>query len=89
MSAITAHIRSSAPRHASLALRRALLGYLATLCCAPAITLGALLVSGHWDSKPPASRVVEVRCLNERLQYGIDSGRSDGLLLAKDTGRAC
>ncbi|GLY14160.1 hypothetical protein Kisp01_11760 [Kineosporia sp. NBRC 101677] len=55
------------------------------------ITLTLRAVTGDQADKTdrPVYRVVESRCFNGSIQQGIDTGRPDGLLLAKNTGVSC
>lgn len=91
MSSVTAHIRSSAPRHASPALRRIGAGLLAAVITAipTTLTLRAVTSDQPEQTDRPVYRVVESRCFNGAIHQGIDTGRPDGLLLAKNTGVSC
>ncbi|GAA3632863.1 hypothetical protein GCM10022223_58980 [Kineosporia mesophila] len=91
MTSVASHIRSSEPRHASATVRRIGAGLLAVVVSAIPSTLVIRAVSGDDAAEigRPVHRVVDVRCLNGRVQHGIDTGRPDGLLLATDTGEPC
>ncbi|GAA3618404.1 hypothetical protein GCM10022223_38950 [Kineosporia mesophila] len=71
--------------------RRVVIGYLIALVAAPPVTVAvqALTRDNTPETGVLVSRVVESRCLNGRIQQGIDTGRADGALLAHDTGETC
>ncbi|GLY26824.1 hypothetical protein [Kineosporia sp. NBRC 101731] len=70
--------------------RRLAIGYLVALAVTPAtVAVAQLLTPDHAQVEGPVSRMVEARCLNGRIQVAIDTGRADGMLLARDTGEAC
>ncbi|GAB3265181.1 hypothetical protein [Kineosporia babensis] len=69
------------------AVRRVAIAYVAVLAVSPAAT--AVLAVRDEAPAPVVDRVVRSHCSNGRIQQGIDTGRPDGLLLAKDTGIEC
>ncbi|GLY33559.1 hypothetical protein [Kineosporia sp. NBRC 101731] len=90
MSTASTHIRSSHARHAPPVLRRIGAGLLASVITAVPTTLTLRAIAGesaHTNS--PVSRVVESRCVDGLIRQGIDTGRPDGLLLAKTTEVSC
>jgi len=89
-------MRRTAPRAAVVArsprervLRRFLAGYLVALVAAPPLTLAAHLLVDRDQVEAPTARVVRPRCVDGRITEAVDTGRPDGLLLARDTGQVC
>ncbi|MCE0535750.1 hypothetical protein LWF15_09510 [Kineosporia rhizophila] len=73
-------------------VRRVAIGYLVALVAAPPITAAGLALVGHFDQAAPSTpvhRVVQSRCVNGSIHQGIDTGRADGLLLARTTAVSC
>ena len=73
-------------------MRRVAIGYLVALVAAPPVTAVGLALAGHFDQAEPSApvhRVAVSRCVNGFVHEGIDTGRPDGLLLARTTQETC
>jgi len=79
-----------ASRRPATVLVQVLAGAVTVAVVAP-VTLVGIARFNHDRPQAPASVwvVTDSRCMNGRVQQGIDTGRPDGLLLAHDTGTAC
>jgi len=88
LAAVEAAIVARRP-HGRLA-RRIVSAYLVALVAAPPVTVAVLALTRDGAlAEAPVRRVVSARCVDGRITQGIDTGRTDGRLLAYDTGETC